>query len=358
MSLITANNTVSRGSAFAAVALLLGLAGIFPACSAADGEPAAEVNNAASDVVATIGGSDVTMEELEEIAAPQLKQLDRQRHQILERSLDQLIEKKLIEMAAEKRGVSTENLIETEVNSKVTEVTDAEVDAWYAENQARVRGRAKEEIADQIKQFLGQQRGGDVRTAFLASLREEYKVKIRFEPQRVDVEVADAPIKGAESAPVTVVEFSDFQCPYCSSVTPTLKKITETYGDKVRIAFRHFPLGFHDKAQKAAEASLCAKEQGKFWEMHDAMFADQKQLDVAQLKTTAAGLEVDTAKFDECLDSGKYADAVKKDAEAGQAAGVSGTPAFFINGRMIEGAVPYEQLAAVIDDELERTSGE
>ena len=358
MSLITAKTTVSRGSAFAAVALLLGLAGIFPACSAADGEPAAKAGNSASDVVATIGGNDVTMAELEEIAAPQLKQLDRQRYQILERSLDQLVEKKLIEMAAAKKGVSVESFIKSEVTDKVTEVTDAEVDAWYTENQARVRGRKKEEIADQIKQFLGQQRGGDARNALIASLREEYKVKVRFEPQRVEVEVADAPIKGGANAPVTVVEFSDFQCPYCSSVTPTLKKISEKYGDNVRIAFRHFPLAFHDKAQKAAEASLCAKEQGKFWQMHDAMFSDQNKLQVADLKTTAAGLEVDTEQFNECLDSGKYADAVKKDAEAGKAVGVSGTPAFFINGRMVEGAVPYDQLAAVIDDELERASDE
>ncbi len=358
MSLITANNTVSRGSAFAAVALLLGLAGIFPACSAADGDQAAKAESTASNVVAVIGGEPVTMSDLEEIAAPQLKQLDRQRYQILERSLDQLVEQKLLEMAASKAGKTTEELIESEVNAKITAVTDAEVDAWYEENQARVRGRDKAEIVDQIKQFLGQERGGETRSAYIEGLREEYGVKIRFEPQRVDMQVADAPVKGPDNAPVTLVEFSDFECPYCSSVTPTLKKITETYGDKVRIAFRQYPLGFHAKAQKAAEASLCAREQGKFWEMHDAMFADQKKLEVAQLKTTAAGLEVDTAKFDECLDSGKFADAVKKDFDAGQAAGVSGTPAFFINGRMIEGAVPYDQLAAVIDDELERLSGD
>jgi protein-disulfide isomerase len=292
------------------------------------------------------------------LAAPQLKQIDRQRHKILESSLSQLVEQKLIEMAAEKKGVSTAELLKSEVESKVTEVSDAEVDTWYEENKERVRGRAKEEIADQIKQFLGQQRGGETRTAYLDGLRKEYDVKIRFEPPRQKVEVADAPTKGPASAPITIVEFSDFECPYCGTVTPTLEKIAENYGDKVRIAFRQFPLGFHAKAQKAAEASLCANDQGKFWELHDAMFANQKELEVAQLKAKAASLGMDSPKFDECLDSDKYAQRVKDDMKAGQEAGVSGTPAFFVNGRMVEGAVPYEQLAVIIDDELERTESE
>jgi protein-disulfide isomerase len=352
------NPSVSRGRAVLAFTLLLGLCLYLPACSAADGDSSATAVSASDEVVAVIGGNPVSMTELEEIAAPQLKQIERQRYQILEGALNQLVEKKLLELAAEKKGVTTDELLEAEVNSKITEVSDAEVDAWFEANQARVGNRSKEEIAPQIKQFLAQQRGGDVRNTYLASLREQYDVKIRFEPPRAKVEVANAPIKGGKDAAVTIVEFSDFECPYCSSVTPTLKKIEETYGDKVRIAFRHFPLGFHSKAQKAAEAAMCAQDQGKFWQMHDAMFGDQKQLEVAQLKATAANLGLDAEKFNECLDSGTHADAIKADMEAGQAAGVSGTPAFFINGRMVEGAVPYEQLASVIDAELDRVEGE
>ena len=159
---------------------------------------------------------------------------------------------------------------------------------------------------------------------------------------------------GPIDAPVTIVEFSDFQCPFCSRVIPTLKQIEESYGDKVRLVFRQFPLHrLHPQAQKAAEASLCADDQGKFWEMHDAMFADQRGLAVDSLKAKAAELELDTATFDECLDSGKYAERIETDLAEGAAVGVTGTPAMFINGRFLSGAVPYEQIAAVIDQELE-----
>lgn len=172
-----------------------------------------------------------------------------------------------------------------------------------------------------------------------------------------DVEIAGAPMRGPEDAPVTIVEFSDFQCPYCSRVTPTLERVMNDYDGKVRLAFRQFPLtNIHPMAQKAAEASLCAHEQEKFWAMHDAMFADQGNLGVDALKSKAGELGLDAEQFAACLDSGKYAEEVSSDMKAGQAAGVSGTPAMFINGRFISGAVPYEQVAEVIDDELQRSS--
>jgi protein-disulfide isomerase len=153
---------------------------------------------------------------------------------------------------------------------------------------------------------------------------------------------------------VTIVEFSDFQCPYCSRLTPTLEQVMSKYGNKVRIVFRQFPLPIHDKAAKAAEAALCANEQGKFWEMHDAMFKDQGGLAVDGLKTKAATLGLNAQSFNSCLDSGKETPAVQADLKAGQQAGVQGTPAMFVNGRFINGAQPYETIAGIIDDELKR----
>jgi len=153
---------------------------------------------------------------------------------------------------------------------------------------------------------------------------------------------------------VTIVEFSDFQCPFCSRLTPTIKQVEQKYGDKVRVVFRQYPLPFHQNAQKAAEASLCALDQGKFWELHDAMFADQNALGVDQLKATAAKLGVNADKFNKCLDSGEKAAVISADQKAGQAAGVNGTPALFVNGRFINGAVPLEQITTVVDDELRR----
>jgi len=339
---------------FRAILALLVAVVLLPACSDQGGSAHAESAVSTGDAVATIDGKPVSLSELEELAAPQLQQLEAQKHKILESTLDQLIENKLLEAEAAKRELSVDALVKAEVDDKIQPVTDADVDTWYEQNQARLQGQTKEALADRIKQFLEQQRGSTARGEFIASLRDKYTVKVLFEPIRADVEVAGAPTKGPDSAPVTIIEFSDFQCPFCSRVNPTLAQVRETYGDKVRIAFRQFPLAIHPNAQKAAEASLCAHDQGKFWQMHDAMFSAQQELAVEQLKAKAASLELDSEQFNSCLDSGKYADRVAQDMAAGQAAGVSGTPAMFVNGRLVSGAVPFEQIKTVIDDELAR----
>ncbi|MCL4382497.1 MAG: DsbA family protein [Patescibacteria group bacterium] len=161
-----------------------------------------------------------------------------------------------------------------------------------------------------------------------------------------------SPAKGSSQAKVTIVEFSDFQCPYCGKVQETLKKIFETYPNKVKLVFRNYPLPFHENAEPAAQASLCANEQGKFWEFHDKLFANQEKLTVTDLKQYAANLGVDANKFNSCLDSGKYKETVQKDIKDGGAVGVSGTPAIFINGRAVTGAQPFENFKKIIDEEL------
>lgn len=250
--------------------------------------------------------------------------------------------------------MTEDELLQAEVQSRVEEVTPADVDAFYEENRARIPN-AKEQVAPQISQFLRQQRESEAYESFIGGLEEASRVSYEIGPYRMEIDVAGEPAKGPQDAPVTIVEFSDFECPFCSRVVPTLDQVTESYGDQVRLVFKQFPLRqIHPNAQKAAEASLCAHDQGKFWEMHDAMFADQRNLGVPALKSKAQELGLDTAAFDQCLDSGKYADAVQEDLEQGSEAGVGGTPALFVNGRFLSGAVPYEQIAQVIDDELDR----
>ena len=171
---------------------------------------------------------------------------------------------------------------------------------------------------------------------------------------KVDVKLGDAPVKGAAAAPVTVLEFSDFQCPFCGRVNPTLKQIEDEYKGKVKIAFRNLPLPFHDKAHLAAEASLAATEQGKFWPYHDKLFANQQALDRPSLEKYADDLGLNMTRFRAALDSGKYKDKVDQDAKDAGAAGASGTPTFFINGTRLVGAQPYEKFKSMIDDELKK----
>lgn len=166
--------------------------------------------------------------------------------------------------------------------------------------------------------------------------------------------VTDDHVKGSENAKVTLIEYSDFECPYCAKHYSTVKKIGEDYGDQVRIVFRHYPLSFHPEAQKAAEASECAAEQGKFWEMHDKIFEANLAgtMNVAKWKEEAKNLGLNTKQFNDCLDSGKYASKISTMADAGSTAGVQGTPATFVNGELVSGAIPYDQFKQIIDSKL------
>jgi protein-disulfide isomerase len=164
----------------------------------------------------------------------------------------------------------------------------------------------------------------------------------------------DDHVKGGSNAKVTLIEYSDFQCPYCGRHNDTMGEISKAYGNKVKIVFRHFPLSFHPEAQKAAEASECAAEQGKFWEMHDKIFAANTAgtMSVAKWKEEAKNLKLNTSKFNDCLDSGKYADKVSQMAAGGASAGVEGTPATFVNGELVSGALPLDQFKQIIDGKL------
>jgi protein-disulfide isomerase len=310
---------------------------------------------AAAGPLATVGGQPITEADVKAAASSQFAALEREfeqkRRDLLEGGLELAIQQRLVEIEAKAQGVSSEQLL---AGVKTAEVTTADIDAFYEQNKAQIP-QPKEQIADRIKSYLEGQRQQEARQTFFENLRAKHRVRMLIEPTRVEV-AATGPAKGPADAPVTIIEFSDFQCPYCSRVVPTIDKLREKYGDKVRVVFRQFPLDFHQNAQKAAEASLCAHEQGKFWELHDAMFANQGALAVEQLKAKAAELKLDSAAFAQCLDSGKHAAAVKADLQAGIAAGVSGTPASFINGRFLNGAVPFEEFVKIIDDELQRAA--
>lgn len=355
--------------------LALALAGAsFTGCTAGaeDGGNGAGSAQTASegspeDVLATVGGEEVTRGEVEESAAETLEQVenrrlqcqmeaDQQRHQVLENETRKLVRERLLEAEAEERGLTQEELLQAEVQSRITEVSPEEVDAFYQQNQGQIRA-PKEQVAGQIAEYLRQGRATEAYETFMQGLEEEAGVSYEVGPYRVEIATEGEPAAGPADAPVTIVEFSDFQCPYCSRVVPTLKRVQEQYGDQVRLVFKQYPLPNHPHAQKAGEASLCAHDQGKFWELHDAMFEDQQNLGPEALVAKAERLGLDVASFRECLQSGRYADAVQEDLREGARAGVSGTPAMFVNGRLVSGAVPYEQISQVIDEELERRGG-
>ena len=317
--------------------------------------------NASGDdaTLATLSGTPVTLLDLRERVGERLDQLDNQyqqrRHELIEQTLKQVLDDRLLEEEAEARGLSVDELIAAEVEGK-SEVTDEEVTVWYEQNEERLQGRSLEEVYPSIEQLLLRSKQDELREELIRRLREERRVVVYLEPYRVQFDNESVPALGPATAPITLVEFSDFECPYCVRFFPTIGRLEETYGDQLRIVYRQFPLtSIHRSAFKAAEASLCAHDQGRFWEMHDLLFEQQDQLGVEALKAAAGTLELDQTEFDECLDSDRHAEQVRRDLSEGRVAGVSGTPALFVNGiRVPGGAVPYEVVAAVIDEELER----
>ena len=326
----------------AALAITLGLA------AAAPGQ-----EKAAPPAVAIVAGKPIEASAVDDLVRAQLMDLRAREHQLRSQALDALVTQALLEKEAAARGVTPEALHKAEVEDKAL-VTDADAKSYYEANKARFGTASEADALRQVKAGLGQQRQAERRAALSRDLRRKYEVKILLEPYRVPVEVGSAPVRGNPKAPVTVVEFSDFQCPYCVRARPTVNRVREAYGDRVRWVFRHFPLDFHAQAEKAGEAAACAGEQGKFWEMHDHLWANTAKLQVADLKAHAATLGLDAARFGQCLDSGRHAGLVEADLEAGQGYGVSGTPAFFVNGRPLVGAQPFDAFAQVIDDELQR----
>ena len=305
--------------------------------------------------LALVGGVPITEAEVDRAGEAQLRELRNREFTIRSQVLDELIAQKVLDKEATGRGMALSALWKAEVEDKAG-VSQAEVKAFYDTNKDKMGAMSEADALKQIESRLRPQRERERQAVFVRELRQKAGVKVLLEPLRVAVDVAGRPIRGNKDAPVTIVEFSDFQCPYCSRARPTVNKVREAYGDKVRIIFRNFPLSIHPQALKAGEAASCAAEQGKFWEMHDRLFANQAKLQVPDLKEHAAALGLDAAAFAQCLDSSRHTADVQKDLEAGAGYGVSGTPSFFINGRPLVGAQPFEGFAQVIDDELERVT--
>jgi protein-disulfide isomerase len=311
---------------------------------------------AAPMVVATIDGEAITSAELESALGAELGRIEQQLYEMKRQRLDQLIGEKLLAREAARRQVSVEELERVEVLDKLAPVNDEEVTRFYEANKARLPQAPN--IRDQIKRYLEMQGAEARREAYLESLRAAAKVSVSLAAppvRRAEVDAGGSPIRGDANAPVTIVEFSDFHCPYCRTVQPTLLQLLDRYKGKVRLVYKDLPLdGLHPNARRVSEAARCAGDQGRFWEFHDAAYAGTVGTDVSpaamQKLATAAGLDV--AAFEACLASGRHAAGIQRDLEQAQRLGLSGTPAFFVNGRLLTGAQPFEAFAKVIDEEL------
>jgi protein-disulfide isomerase len=312
------------------------------------------------DAAATIGDEMISMADLERSSATELAGLDEQRYRLLDRKLTQLIGERLLAREAKRRGVSVEALLRAEVSSKTPPVTGDDVDSFIAQNRARLPQGNDPDLKSKVADYLHRLQINQRTETFVASLRAQTPVQVHLkppEPARVKIDPNVGFARGPRDAPVTIVEFSDFQCPFCKTVVATLKQVVAQYPDRVRWVFRDFPIvGLHPKAPLAHEAARCAGEQDKFWEYHDLLFERGPDVATAALREYAAQAGVDAVPFSQCLDSRKHRAAVNADIEAGTRLGVTGTPTFFINGAALVGNQPLAEFQRIIERELARTA--
>lgn len=315
-------------------------------------EATATVNG--QEVVASVNGVTISAEELDASAKGQLQKIQAQIYQVKKRALDGLIEGKLIEKAAKEKGVSVEAYVAENVDAKVSPPTDEEIQAFYDGQKGRIRAPL-EQVKGKISEHLMQTQKAATRRELIALLKKDSDVKVMLEPPRTEVTLDGvAYTSGDKGAKVVLVEFSDYECPYSKRAQPTVSRVLEEYKDKIYYAFFDYPLAFHKNAMKAHEAARCAGEQGKYAEYSAKVFDNQQNLGIEGLKQYAKDIGLDTNAFDSCLDTGKNAESVKQSAQKGNGVGVSGTPAFFVNGIMISGAQPFESFQEIIQAELSK----
>jgi protein-disulfide isomerase len=297
---------------------------------------------------------------LEEVVEAQRVRIERERYSLLQQKLGVLIEERLLAQEAKSREMSVEQLLDEEVYSKAPGVTEDEITKFISTRQTQPSQADQIELRIKSREFIRSQKVMRQQQDYVRMLRDKAGVAVYLEEPvsaRAELGPPKGFARGPNNAPVTIVEFSDFQCPFCKAVLPTINELMTRYPGKVRWEFRDFPIQLHPGAAKAHEAARCAGEQGKFWEFHDELFARSPNHSLPELQLFARDLKVESAAFAACLESSKYHAAVAGDIDEGKRLGVEGTPTFFINGRMREGEQSLAAFQELIESEL-RAKGE
>ena len=311
--------------------------------SAADGA-------SGSAVIAEVDGVKLTRAEFERNSiAARLFQARNSFYDAERKAVEEFIDNYLLERQAKKENVTVDQLIERHVTS--TLAADPSDDALRVYYEGLDTAESFETVRVKILDHLKQRRIAKAKSKYVESLRTNANVAMRLSAPRVEVSLKDTQIRGPKDAPVLLVEYADYECPYCQQIQPALEKIQAEYKDRMAFAYKDVPLPMHANAQKASEAAHCAGVQGKYWQYHD-VIVTKKQLDVPSLKEVARGLQLDLDAFSKCVDSGDKASIVKAHMAEAQSLGLQGTPSFFINGRFFSGALSYEKLREIVEEEL------
>ena len=327
------------------------VAWIFALATACSQQPPVEAAEpeGTSKVVALLDGKAITDDDLD--IKGELTRLEQEAYKVRQEALDGVITARVLEKEAKKNGIDVEELLKANVDGAIAKPTPAEVRAFYEQRKSRFR-KPFEEVEEQAAAILKALKNREARLKYAAGLRKDSKVEILISAPRLPVSIENAYRRGPADAPVTLVEFSDFQCPFCKRVQPTLESLFDEYEGKISWVYKDLPLtSIHPDAVGAAEAARCAGDQGKFWEYREALFAESRVTKQVHPKIVEA-LDLDKVAFEECLSTKKYNEAVQADGAEAQSLGISGTPAFVVNGILLSGAQPKKAFVRIIDAEL------
>ncbi len=313
-----------------------------------------ERRSADDPVVARIGNEVVTETELEAMIGPSLVSLRQQMYDAKVNQLKAEIFDRLVGEAATAEGLTRADYLAKRVSTKVTDPDEGEIVQVMSQFRSRLPQddlQARRQVIEALRQRNEAQLSEQLREELFAKA----SVEILLEPPRVEVAIdSGTPSRGPAKAPIVLVEYTDYQCPYCTRVQGTIDRLLEVYDGQIRHVFKNLPLPFHQQAELAAGGALCAQDQGRFWELHDWLFANASNISVDSMAAAMAELEADTDLFRACVEQNTYAEQVRGDAMEARSFGITGTPGFLVNGRVITGAQPYEAFETVIDEELAR----
>ncbi len=337
--------------------IMLGMLGLYVACAEkADSRPNYIFKPAPSPGAALkFMDKIVTEAELYKGAESDIFEAELKVYEIKMNKAQAYLMEKFMEADPRKKGLSNDEYLDKYIASTIN-ISEKDVDKLITDRSIP-REQINDQMRERIKKFLAMEKKKEFLEKWLAEQTKKHPVEMYIAKPTwpvFEIPTEGSPFEGAADAKVTLVEFSDFQCPFCQKGSQIVAELRKKYGKKLKVVFKNFPLPFHKQAMPAAIAGLCANEQGmdKFWKMHDKMFADQTKLEIADLKATAKSIGLDSKKFDACLDASKYTDAITKDMDQAQNIEVKSTPTFFINGRIINGAREVEFFSDLIDEEL------
>ncbi len=336
--------------------LILVMLSTLLSCSKTIGEPSYKFQKSRGDgVVAQFGEMKITEKELFKGIESDIYEAELKAYDIKFNKVKSTILEKLISGDKRSKGLSNDQFLEKHIATSA-KVSDTDINAFIKEKKIPAE-HINDKIKERIKNFLANDKKKEAIESWMNSKLNGKTIDVFFEKPmrpRFNVAAGTSPFMGGKDAKVTIVEFSDFQCPFCSKALPILKDLKKKYGNKIKVVFKQYPLPFHKQARGAAMAALCAHEQGgdNFWKMHDYMFANQSSLAVDSLKKAAGQLMLDMKKFGTCMDTNKYEKQIASEEQEGKDLGVKSTPTFFVNGVLVSGAQPVNVFSEIIDAEL------